>query len=256
MNPLLLDLLVIAIVALFAFFGWKKGLILTLCGLLAIFVAFFAAAFVSKNLSAPVAAVFQPAVEDMIEQGIQNGIDQVLDKAVTDLPQLPEGLKDSVAAQIPSAAQITISQLAELLEQLGLQDLLAQIDLGAFSPLAEGALQDLLQAVRDKTLNAAASAPAAIAGFLCQNLARLVLFYFTFVVVLILWKIFSHALDLACRLPVLHTFNEAGGLLIGLVKGLLIALAAAWLLTSMGIASPEQAEQTYLFHLFLNFQLL
>lgn len=252
MNPLLLDLLVIAIIALFAFFGWRKGLVLTLCGLLAIFVAFFAAVFVSKTLSAPVASLFQPAVQEVIEQGIQNGLDQARDN----LSQLPDGLSESISAKLPPAAQITLGQVADLLEQIDLQALLSQMDFGAFTPVFEGLFQNLLQAVQDRTLNAAAAAPAAISTFLCESLSRFLLFYLTFVVVLILWKIFSHALDLACRLPVLHTFNEAGGLLIGLVKGLLIALAAAWLLTSFGFASAEDAGQTYLFQLFLNFQLL
>lgn len=220
MNPLFLDVLIVAIIALFAFFGWRKGLVLTLCGLLAVFVAFAAATFVSGRFSGPVASILQPTIHNQIEQALE---------ALQSLPQqtAPE--------------EASLNQVMEAMSR---------------SQLFSGLQETLTNAIHEGLVKVTSTAAAAIASYLALQIARTGLFFLTFFLVLLVWTLLSHALDLACRLPVLHTFNEAGGLIIGLAKGGLIALAVAWLLSAAGFAPPEAVEQTVLFQNLLNFQLL
>lgn len=74
MTNLVLDLLILAVIALFALLGWHKGLVLTLCGVLVIFVAYFGAAYVSETFSDDLAELIQPT--------IQNQLDLVVEQAM------------------------------------------------------------------------------------------------------------------------------------------------------------------------------
>ena len=64
----------------------------------------------------------------------------------------------------------------------------------------------------------AASAAAAVAAAIAQSAAYLILFLLGFALILIAWKLISHALDLVARLPGLHFLNKTCGALFGLVQ--------------------------------------
>ena len=87
------------------------------------------------------------------------------------------------------------------------------------------------------------------AAFIAARIAWLVLYVLSFVLILILWCILSHALDLAFRLPVLSGLNHWSGALLGLVKGVVVVYAAAWLLKD-SLLPPDLAEQTHLVRFF------
>ncbi len=55
-------------------------------------------------------------------------------------------------------------------------------------------------------------------------IAGIVSFILIFLAVIIIGKVIIFLLDKAADLPVVRTFNRMGGLLIGLVKGLIIAV--------------------------------
>ena len=57
---LIFDLIIVAILILFAALGAHRGLILSLCGLLAVVVAFVGASFVARTLSPMVADALEP----------------------------------------------------------------------------------------------------------------------------------------------------------------------------------------------------
>lgn len=75
MNVLLYDGIILAVLALFIWLGWKKGLLLSLCGLAAAIVAFLGAGFVADILEAPVADAIGPRLEAPIEESIAPGYD-------------------------------------------------------------------------------------------------------------------------------------------------------------------------------------
>ena len=117
MGDYIFDMIIIALLALFAWRGAAKGLILSLCGLAAIFVVFFAAQFVSEQFCGPVGNILRPiiiqtvrgadaepevdpedpeaayTVEDLVrsiqEEGLFEGFSDFLDQSVADkaLPQ-------------------------------------------------------------------------------------------------------------------------------------------------------------------------
>ena len=126
----------------------------------------------------------------------------------------------------------------------------------AQSPLFSGLHQALEDAVQNSVIQIVTTASAAIAGYLAGQIAKTGLFLVTFFLILLVWWLLSHALDLACRLPVLHTLNGAGGLVIGLLKGLILVLVVAWLLSLLDVLPRDAVEQTFLLRRFMNFQIL
>lgn len=77
MEFLIYDGIVVAILVLFVWLGWRKGLILSLCGLAAAVVAFLGAGFVADTFDEPVAMAMTPRLESMLEERISQHYDDL-----------------------------------------------------------------------------------------------------------------------------------------------------------------------------------
>lgn len=247
MSPivLILDLAVALILILCAWRGAAKGLILSLCGLLAVVLAFLGATWVSNQFSEPVSEFISPYVSGYVETLLENSLDQL------GLDSIPDNISDAMPSlEIPSddfVQEMPIDPQA-MLKQL----LLALQESNLFAGLAES----ISDAVELGTLELTDSVLQTVSDHLSLQLARAVLFLAAFLLILILWWLISHTLDLAFRLPVLRTFNKAGGLLFGLIKGSLVLLVACWAIRLFEVIPSETVEQTKLFLYFMNFQLI
>lgn len=235
MTNLVLDLLIVAVIALFALLGWQKGLVLTLCGLLVVFVAYFGASYVSETFSDDLAVLIQPSIQNQLEAAVEKTLPSV-DAAPSPLLPDPDGTHTPVPEQISAS----LSQVMAVLRR---------------STILTGLYEAVAQAAADGAIKVVTTATAAIADYLAHQISRTGLFFLTFFLIVVVWSLLSRALDLACRLPVLRSFNEIGGLLLGLVKGVCILLAAVGLVTLLGLVPEEAASQTFLYRHFMNFQL-
>ena len=84
MGFLIYDGIVLAILILFAVLGWRKGLLLSLCGLAVAIVAFLGAGVVADTLDGPVADAIVPMLESSMEKRItlhydDSGVDTAVD---------------------------------------------------------------------------------------------------------------------------------------------------------------------------------
>ena len=221
MTYLIYDLAVIAILALFALWGSRKGLVLTLCSLAAVFVALIGAAFLSNVLAEPVAKAVEPAIERRIQ--------------------------DSLDEAIRSTEFISINGgVAERPEEVALAGVVGHLK---ESHLFQGFADSFQKAVENGMAEVTANAAKALAHFVAVQIARIVIFALAFFAILIAWFFFSRTLDLVAKLPVLSTFNRWGGAAAGLVKGALVLFIAAWLLRDSYI--PQEAvENTFLLSFF------
>lgn len=224
MQYILYDL----IIALFLIFtlwqGYRKGFILTLCGLLALFVAFIGATIISDTLAGPVANSIQPIVERHVQDLLQEQI----------VPAELEALLDS-----PSLDDVSFP-LEEVLTPL--QD----------SALFQGFADTFQKAVESGAVAVTGDAAKALANYIAVQVAQTALFLIAFVTILVLWSLLSHALDLAFRLPVLSTLNHWAGAILGLLKGLVLVYIAAQLLKN-GFLPPDAVKNSYLLPLFCTF---
>lgn len=228
MTYLIFDLAIVAVLALFTLLGRKRGFILTLCGLLAVFVAFIGGAFLSDLMAPQVGRLIQPIVEEHVTQALQ------------------EVVNESQWSLEDSAASVALDGLGQVVPQLPVEQALAALEGTDIYRVFGDALKN---ALNEGLLNITSSAAGAIAGYVAQEVARVVLFLICFVVVLATWTLLSHALDLAFRLPVLSSVNAMMGGVVGLLKGALVVFIAAWLLKGSVIPQAAQ-EQTYLLKFF------
>ena len=204
--PYLLDLIVAAVAALFLWKGWRKGLILSLCGLLAVLVAFAGAGLAARTLSPAVGQALEPKISQLIEE------------------RLEQELAPPPAGEYVSAGEDPLSSVLSVLKDRGLYE----------------GLVDSLQHTVEEGMAGAVSAAASAGAAMAQAIAYRILFLVSFALILALWGWLSRALDLVARLPGLHFLNKTGGAAIGLVKALLVLFLATWLLQSLGHFVPEE----------------
>ena len=221
MNYIVYDIAIVLILLFFVWLGARRGLILTLASLLAVFVALAGASFLSDALAEPVAKAIEPAVAS----GIHDTVSSYFQRA----PEVGSGSQDE----------------AGWLEQLPLEELLEPLE---HSKFFRGYVETFQKAVDDGVAEIVTHAAQALAHFVAVQIARTVLFVLIFFAILIAWFFLSHALDLVAKLPVLSTVNAWGGGLAGLVKGALVLFIAGWLLKNS--LPPEAMRQTVLLKFF------
>lgn len=208
--PIILDILVIAVLVLFIALGAHRGFILTLCSLVAVIVALVGASLIADALAPKVAQALEPRIEQSIQQALE-------EKA------------QEVSAQ----------------DGLGVVDAMAALrEKGGLYEWAADSLEEVLKSapVGDAIAHQAAAAATAVA----EQLARGILFFLAFLLVLIAWFFLSHALDLVAKLPGLSTLNQTLGGLLGFVKGLLVLWLLAWILGPLtGVISTQTVAQTH-----------
>lgn len=211
-DPIIIDLVLVAVLLLFIWLGARKGFILTLCSLAAVIVALVGANLIADALAPKVAQAIEPRLEQAIVESLEEKALEV--DAIDGL-----GVTDALAA---------------LREKGGLYQWAADG--------LEGALSST-PGISESIAHQAAVAATALA----EQLARGIIFSIAFLLVLIAWFFISHALDLVSKLPVINSLNHTLGGVLGAVKGLIIIYIAAWILCSLtGKISPETAEQTHI----------
>lgn len=209
----LYDIIIVLILAFFAWRGAKKGLILSLCALVGIFVAFFGARFVSRQFYTPVADILEPPIYQSI-LGMEKS--------------------DAKTAAINSVDTYSIDELLETIKD---------------SELYDGLMDFLEDAVDSEAVTGSGNAAAkAISGYLSEVIAKAGLFAITFLLIVFVWFLLSHLLDLTFKLPGLAAINLVGGLVLGVVKAVLLIVVLVWIAQICGlIPTPPTTPVVSLF---------
>lgn len=215
MLPLIYDLLILAVLALFVWLGWRKGLILSLCGLIVVVLALVGANFLADTATPPVAKAIQPKLAEVIEE------------SVTDYTSLHY---DDLHPTNPWDA----------LREMG----------GIYAWCADS----VEEAIANFSKNLDLSEMCAIAAdTVARQLARRIIFAVAFVLLFVLLTLLLHALNLVAKLPGLHFCNGLGGGVLGLVKGILVLFVVVSVLRVISgkLFAPDVVAQTRLFRFFV-----
>lgn len=209
---LIYDLIIAAVLGLFVWRGWKKGLLLSLCGLVVALLAFWGAGFLAETLDDPIA----------------NAVEPKLEKVIT------ENLSDHFTSTDPNADPI--------------DDLR---DMGGLYEWVADTLAETRESMDSMVLNTVQGVAHKAAQTIAVQVAHSVIFAVAFVLLFVLLTLLLHALDLVAKLPGLHFCNGLGGGLIGLVKGFVILLVAVSCLRLFGkFITQEAVDNTYLLRFF------
>ncbi len=222
-SYIIFDLVILAILILFAFHGLRRGLILSFFSLLSVLIALVGAILLSNLWTPSVAARLQPTLQPTVTSALESAL--------------------------PEAAVDTASSEGYLL--LLLKD--ADLPFGLERYLSD--VQD--ENIRENSAETSwiESLSAALSGKLANTIAQNGLFVLCFVLILILWNLLARALNLVAKLPGLHTLNKLGGFVFGVLRGTLLLFFCAWLVRWLwnDLIPSEAIEQSKLLHFFMTF---
>jgi len=190
-----LDLAVLALVALCAFAGFRRGLIRTVYRL----VSFFIAIFLATRLYAPVARLLR---DSPLYTSIQNSIARALNL---------EGVVGNLGGQ-------AMARPMEVIDSLPLP-------LSMRERLHTYNTPDMYELLRVGTIE------DYISGFFANMAINGIAIVAVFILVLLILSIAGAALDIVAKLPVINTFNNLGGLAVGLALGVALAWIAIVVMT-------------------------
>ena len=221
---LIYDIVALAILVFALWRGWRKGLLLSLCGLAVTLVAFFGAGFLADTLDEPVANAIQPKLAQAIEENVLEYLETHFN------PLAPIG--------DPENAKVNMWD--------GMREM------GGFYAWCADSVEDTVNQF-DRHLDHSEMFAIA-ANQVATQLAHRVLFLVSFVLLALLCTLLLHALDLVARLPGLNFCNQLGGGVIGLAKGVIILyVVIACLRLFSGLITPEVEENTVVLKFFLRF---
>ena len=213
----IIDLCAVGIIILFTVRGYKRGLIKTVAGLLALVLAFYGAGFVAKQFTPAVSASY---TQQYIRKIVTNEVGQQIGQAVLD--------------EEAGTPPVTQQEQAEP-EQSQSKSWMPQ----AISKVVDDAVAEFKQ-----TGQLAVDAGITKAS---DTITYAALFVLAFIALLIILKLIIWALDLAAKMPVVKTVNKFGGVITGLIIGYVIVLLAAYVLLNFtGVINHEQVSQTVL----------
>ena len=215
----MIDIVIAAVLILFAAAGWKSGLIRSLVGLTAMVLAVALSSQLSRAAApkivdqylrpATYAAIEERAEELSREAGSSSTVEELRRNLYQILDAIPSGF-------IRERAQDALDDAIPLGVPIG----------GAFLMDLEELGKDMADTVLDT---------------LVQDVLRSILCAALFVVLSALFRMAARILRIVEKLPGVRQLNELGGALAGLGKGLILVCLAVWVLRQTGVLTPEMA---------------
>lgn len=214
---LIYDGIIVAVLLFFFLRGRRKGLILSLCGLVAFFVAIIGARMAAEIFTPNVADLLQPSFSSAIESQLDNGLLEQWNEMLDNVEQSDNAILDFLTG------------------------------LGFYDDVADS----IRNAIAGQAAQTVADVALALARTVAEVVASVLVFVVAFLLITVLWFLLSHALDLAARLPIIHGLNRTLGGLFGLLQGMLLLFLIAWVLRLLGGVIPQEiVDQTTLLKFF------
>ncbi len=214
---LTVDAITVVLLLLFALRGRSRGLVRTLSGILALFLAFWGAGFLAQETSPYLSSKY---VEPWIYESIMPSMSQ------------------SASAPPSSEAEVTTSLGSAL------------SDLGFTEPLLSSFFSDFVINLSDTVEQIVNSAAHTIGSKLTYAL----LFLIYFLLLYLLLRIVAKFVHLLAKIPGINFFNRTFGFLFGLFFGYLSISAISYILSMTGILlSPQLIAETTVLRFIMNF---
>jgi uncharacterized membrane protein required for colicin V production len=234
MIRLILDIVLLVIVALCTWTGYRKGLIGGIAGILAVIIALFGGSLLSSAYSREVVPVLEPFVDGYIDS--QNTRDEILEKLNYGYSDL--SLEDILARD----TSLRYNYAEECMKTVGIYQ--------------DRAEEMARMAVETADRNGV-SMTDAVVTVLCNTASFVGGLTVAFLLILILLVAIGNIGNLSFRLPNLELLDEIGGAVLGFVKGFLYCVLLCWLLSFLGlIIGKDTLESTTLAQFFLQIKFL
>ncbi len=229
-----IDIILLLIIALCTWNGYKRGLVGGIAGILAIVVALFGGSLLSSAYAQEVVPALEPFIDGYVDS--QANRDAVLDS-------MGYGDSDySVEDIIAQDGSLKYDYAYECLLSVGFYSNTAEKLAGNAVELTDGENMDITEAV------------VAVVGDTATYVAGTAL---GFLLILIFLVAIANIGNLSLRLPNMENLDEIGGAVIGFVKGFIYCVLLCWLLGFLGLVIGKTTlSETTLARFFLAFDFL
>ena len=220
-----IDLILLAVLALCVWNGYKKGLIMGVGGVACILVSLYGACLLSSTFSYEVVSAVRPFAGGYIYD------DEVP-------PEERYSINDIVDQDNDAAREFAVTTFRCM---------------GIYDTAAEQMGEESLSWSSENKV----TLKEAVAEVFCNRLVYVAGVILCFFIILILLVFIGNIPNLAFRLPNMEEADEIGGAIVGLFRGVLFCMLIAWALKFMGILiGPDTLSESLLGRLFVKIGIL
>ena len=209
-----MDFVLLAIILICGWCGYKKGLIMGIGGILVIIVSLLAANLLAKSFSYELVPVMRPFASGYLETTVSNEEDGVL---------VTLGYDDEEYS------------LADIVEQDPQRA--AEISREAF--LRFGLAHDAADQMTEETLvyseENGKELLYSLSEVLCQRASHVLCLTLAFLLILIVLTVLGNLPNIGFKLPNLDLLNDIGGAVLGVITGILFCILICWCLRYLGL---------------------
>ena len=230
----LIDIGLLAVIILCTWSGYKKGLIGSIAGILAIVVALLGGSLLSSTYAHEVVPALEPFVNGYVDS--QTNRQQALENmgyGDTDL-----SLNDILAADPSLRYDYAYQSIRSV---------------GFYQERAE----ELAGKAVDYSQSTGADMTTAVVAVLCETITYVGGLTLAFLMILILLRAIGNVGNLSFRLPNMENLDEIGGTALGFLKGFIYCVLFCWILSFFGIfIGKDTLAHTTLARFFLAFKFM
>ena len=229
-----IDIVLIIIIALCTWNGYKRGLVGGVAGILAIIISLLGANILSAAYAHEVVPALEPFVDGYIDSQVTRN----------------EVLRNMGYGNTEYSVEDILAQDSSLRYDYAYE---CMLELGVYPDRAEE-LADRAVAYADQNMTGMTEAVVAI---LCDTATYVVGMTLGFLLIIIFITAIANIGNLSFRLPNMELLDEIGGAVLGFAKGLLYCILLSWVLSFLGlIIGKDTLEHTTLARFFLAFRFL
>ena len=210
-----IDLMLLAVVLLCAFNGYRKGVLMELGAVLCLVVSLYGASLIANNFSMEVVAAVKPFAGGYIESVVSTDVPELLGY------DLNEYSINDIVANDPEKAY----EVAEATFRC----------MGIY----ESTAADLAESAQVYAAENGVPLRSAIVDVTCNTLVYAAAVALCFMILLIFLTFLGNIPNLSFRLPNMEEMDEIGGAVVGILRGVLLCMMAVWVLKFMGLLIGE-----------------
>lgn len=229
-----IDIILLIIIALCTWNGYKKGLISGIAAILAIAVAIFGGSLLSSAYAHEIVPALEPFVDGYIDsQDNRSAVLESMGYADTDY---------SVEDVLATDSSLKYDYAYECM-----------LNVGFYSRISEKLAVDAVELAEDSEMDTT----DAVVSVICDTVTYVGGVVLGFLLIVIFLTALANVGNLSLRLPNMENLDEIGGALVGFLKGFIYCILLCWLLGFLGlIIGRETLGDTTLARFFLVFDFL
>lgn len=220
---MIIDFGAVLIVIICAAIGSFRGMIKMLAGLAVLLLSLVGATFIAAQFTDQAVDMVTPILESRVTSAVEDAMDgDNFSKLIGGYAQTQAEATLEDTLDETSFRALKFDYLAELFERFKTEN--------PFAQMFGDALQSQVEDMRKSFEGTVSQALSAALKEILRPVVYGLLYVLSFAVLSFVLKIVFKSLDSVSALPGLHSVNVMGGLALGLIQGIAIVIAAAFLL--------------------------